>query len=62
MVNPGAVGQPRDGDPRAAYAIVDTAAKHVELIRLEYPIEKAQAKVIEAGLPSVLAKRLSVGR
>jgi predicted phosphodiesterase len=62
MVNPGAVGQPRDGDPRAAYAIVDATSKHVDLFRLEYPIEAAQAKVIEAGLPPVLAKRLSVGR
>jgi predicted phosphodiesterase len=62
MVNPGAVGQPRDGDPRAAYAIVDVAARHVELFRLDYPIEVAQAKVVEAGLPPMLAKRLAVGR
>lgn len=62
LVNPGAVGQPRDGDPRAAYAIVDVEQKRVELVRLEYPIEAAQAKVVEAGLPPVLAKRLAVGR
>ena len=62
LVNPGAVGQPRDGDPRTAYAIVDAAAKHVDLYRLDYPIERAQAKVIGAGLPPMLAKRLSVGR
>jgi diadenosine tetraphosphatase ApaH/serine/threonine PP2A family protein phosphatase len=61
-VNPGAVGQPRDGDARAAYAIVDVEGKRVELVRLEYPIEAAQAKVVEAGLPPVLAKRLAVGR
>jgi diadenosine tetraphosphatase ApaH/serine/threonine PP2A family protein phosphatase len=62
LVNPGSVGQPRDGDPRAAYAIVDTTAKRVELYRLRYPIADAQAKVIKAGLPEVLAQRLAVGR
>jgi diadenosine tetraphosphatase ApaH/serine/threonine PP2A family protein phosphatase len=62
LVNPGAVGQPRDGDARAAYAIVDVEKRAVELYRVDYPIEKAQVKIIEAGLPPVLAKRLSVGR
>jgi len=62
LVNPGSVGQPRDGDPRAAYAIVDVAARSVELIRLDYPVQQAQAKVIKAGLPEVLAQRLAVGR
>jgi diadenosine tetraphosphatase ApaH/serine/threonine PP2A family protein phosphatase len=62
LVNPGSVGQPRDGDPRAAYAIVDTQERHVELIRLKYPIDKAQAKMIKVGLPQVLAQRLAVGR
>ncbi len=62
LVNPGSVGQPRDGDPRAAYAIVDTNQRCVELFRLAYPIEQAQAKVINAGLPEVLAQRLAVGR
>jgi predicted phosphodiesterase len=62
LVNPGSVGQPRDGDPRAAYAIVDTTQREVELYRLKYPIEEAQAKVIKAGLPEVLAQRLALGR
>jgi diadenosine tetraphosphatase ApaH/serine/threonine PP2A family protein phosphatase len=62
LVNPGAVGQPRDSDPRAAYAIVDTDGRHVEMIRLPYRVEEAQAKVIRAGLPEVLAQRLAVGR
>jgi len=62
LVNPGSVGQPRDGDARAAYAIVDTATRRVELFRVAYPIERAQAKVLEAGLPEVLAARLAVGR
>ena len=62
LVNPGSVGQPRDGDPRAAYAIVDTRRRCVELLRLTYPVEGAQDKVIRAGLPEVLAQRLAVGR
>ena len=62
LVNPGSVGQPRDGDPRAAYAIVDTSRHCVELLRLAYPVEQAQAKVIKAGLPEVLAQRLAMGR
>jgi diadenosine tetraphosphatase ApaH/serine/threonine PP2A family protein phosphatase len=62
LVNPGAVGQPRDNDPRAAYAIADTKAKCVELYRLRYPVEVTQAKIIDAGLPEVLAQRLGVGR
>jgi diadenosine tetraphosphatase ApaH/serine/threonine PP2A family protein phosphatase len=62
LVNPGSVGQPRDGDPRAAYAIVDTVHRLVELIRLRYSIEDAQSKVIRAGLPEVLAQRLAIGR
>jgi diadenosine tetraphosphatase ApaH/serine/threonine PP2A family protein phosphatase len=62
MLNPGSVGQPRDGDPRAAYAIVDTVTMTADLIRVGYPIETTQAKVIKAGLPDVLAQRLAVGR
>jgi diadenosine tetraphosphatase ApaH/serine/threonine PP2A family protein phosphatase len=62
LVNPGSVGQPRDGDPRAAYAIVDTNDRRVELFRTKYPVEAAQAKIIDAGLPEVLAQRLAVGR
>jgi predicted phosphodiesterase len=62
LVNPGSVGQPRDGDPRAAYAIVDATARHVELFRLMYPVEVTQRKIIDAGLPEVLARRLAAGR
>ena len=62
LLNPGAVGQPRDGDPRAAYAIADTMARRVDLFRVSYPIESTQAKIMDAGLPEVLAQRLSVGR
>jgi len=62
LVNPGSVGQPRDGDPRAAYAIVDTQTKYVEMYRLPYPVEETQSKIIRAGLPEVLAQRLGFGR
>ena len=62
LINPGSVGQPRDGDPRAAYAIVDTKQRRVELYRLKYPVEETQAKIIKAGLPEVLAQRLALGR
>jgi diadenosine tetraphosphatase ApaH/serine/threonine PP2A family protein phosphatase len=62
LINPGSVGQPRDGDPRAAYAIVDTKAQRVELFRVKYAVEETQAKIIKAGLPEVLAQRLAVGR
>ena len=62
LLNPGAVGQPRDGDPRAAYAIVDVERRQVELCRVRYPVEQAQATIMEAGLPEVLAARLAVGR
>ena len=62
LINPGSVGQPRDGDPRAAYAIVDTTERRVELLRAPFNVEEAQAKVVRAGLPEVLAQRLAVGR
>jgi len=62
LVNPGSVGQPRDGDPRAGFAIVDAAAKELTLYRVEYPIAKAQARILEEGLPDVLATRLALGR
>jgi predicted phosphodiesterase len=62
LVNPGSIGQPRDGDPRAAYAIADTTSRRVELFRLKYAVEDTQEKILKAGLPEVLAQRLSVGR
>jgi diadenosine tetraphosphatase ApaH/serine/threonine PP2A family protein phosphatase len=62
LINPGSVGQPRDGDARAAYAIADTATSTVELYRVDYPFDQTQAKVMKAGLPGVLAQRLAVGR
>ncbi len=61
MVNPGSVGQPRDGDPRAAYAIYDSDRKIVSLRRVAYPVEKTAAEIRAAGLPEVLAFRLFQG-
>ncbi len=58
VVNVGSVGQPRDADPRACYAIYDDEAQTVELRRVAYDIEAARRKIIEAGLPKVLAHRL----
>lgn len=62
LVNCGAVGQPRDADPRAAYGVVDTDAKSLTVLRVEYDMALAQAKILAAGLPEVLAHRLAIGR
>lgn len=62
LINPGSVGQPRDGDPRAAYAIFDVDARRVEMLRVAYDIEATQQKMYGAGLPEALARRLSAGR
>jgi len=62
LVNPGSVGQPRDADPRAAYAIVDVDSRRLEMYRVEYPIAETQAKMAAAGLPDPLIRRLSMGR
>lgn len=59
FINVGSAGQPRDGDWRAAYVIYDMEEQTVELRRLHYDIEKAQKKIIEAGLPPRLAERLA---
>jgi predicted phosphodiesterase len=61
LVNVGAVGQPRDGDPRAAYGIVDTGANVIEFRRVEYDIKTAQERILAAGLPERLATRLDRG-
>jgi diadenosine tetraphosphatase ApaH/serine/threonine PP2A family protein phosphatase len=62
LVNCGAVGQPRDGDPRAAYALLDTTARTLTILRVPYDVKAAQNKIIAAGLPEVLAHRLALGR
>ena len=62
VVNPGSVGQPRDGSPLAAYAILDEAAATVEFRRVAYDIVAAQEKIYDAMLPPLLAERLAIGR
>ena len=62
FVNVGAVGQPRDNNPKAAYVIYDVDAGTIELRRVEYDIAAAQAKIREAGLPERLAERLEFGK
>jgi len=62
FVNVGSVGQPRDGNPKTSYAIYDTVTRTVNLRRLDYDIAKAQAKIIDAGLPKRLAERLAQGK
>jgi predicted phosphodiesterase len=62
VINPGGVGQPRDSDPRAAYAIYDTKSETVTLHRLEYDIAATQRLMEEEGLPRWLIQRLALGR
>jgi len=62
FVNVGAVGQPRDGNPKAGYVVYDLNDGTIELRRLDYDIPKAQKKIMEAGLPQRLADRLSLGK
>jgi len=62
LINPGAVGQPRDGDPRAAFGYFDTSTQSVELRRVPYDVARAQQRIRAAGLPDVLARRLGLGR
>ncbi|HEV2283424.1 MAG TPA: metallophosphoesterase family protein [bacterium] len=61
IVNAGSVGQPRDGDPRAAYLIFDDEAAAVTLHRVDYPIAATQAKMAARGLPPLLSRRLAAG-
>jgi predicted phosphodiesterase len=62
LINPGSVGQPRDADPRAAYALYNPEDKFVTYRRIPYDITTAQEKIHNAELPDVLADRLTVGR
>ena len=61
LMNVGSVGQPRDEDPRAAYGLVDTDLEIASIRRVHYDIEGVQKKILAAGLPEVLANRLSLG-
>lgn len=62
FLNPGSVGQPRDGDPAASYMILDTTDNRATWQRVAYDVEAAQAAILAAGLPPRLARRLSFGR
>ncbi len=62
FINAGSVGQPRDGDPRAAYLTFDLVSNEIELHRVPYDFRITQQKILEAGLPNRVAARLAVGR
>jgi predicted phosphodiesterase len=62
LLNPGSVGQSRDGDPRAAYLVLDLDARRASFHRVAYDIERTQAEMRAAGLPEQLSERLSIGQ
>lgn len=62
IINVGSVGQPRDGNPYASYCIYDTEEKEIQIKRINYDIQTARRKIIEAGLPRFLGDRLVMGR
>ena len=62
LLNPGSVGQPRDGDPRAAWLMMDLDAERASFRRQEYPVEQTQAEILARGLPAMLATRLAAGQ
>jgi diadenosine tetraphosphatase ApaH/serine/threonine PP2A family protein phosphatase len=62
LINVGSIGQPRDGDRRAAYVLFDPEARRIIARRVSYDIETASRKILEAGLPEILARRLSLGQ
>jgi predicted phosphodiesterase len=62
LINPGSIGQPRDGNPLASFAMYDSEARAVTIYRIPYRVEQAQRKILAAGLPRPLADRLALGR
>ena len=62
FINVGSVGQPRDGDPRASYAIYSPSERMVRFRRVEYDIAAAQERILAAGLPARLSERLALGQ
>ncbi|SMB88468.1 metallophosphoesterase family protein [Deinococcus hopiensis] len=62
ILNPGSVGQPRDGNPNASYGIYDSARGLFEVFRVPYNVERTQEAILAAGLPPVLATRLAIGK
>jgi diadenosine tetraphosphatase ApaH/serine/threonine PP2A family protein phosphatase len=61
VINPGSIGQPRDGDPRSCFGILDTTEWTFTIVRSDYDVDTAATKIIRAGLPPVLAERLHFG-
>jgi len=62
IINIGSVGQPRDGNPKSSFAVYNSESNVLEIKRVSYDIKKAQKKIIDAGLPQILAERLSIGK
>ncbi len=62
VINTGSIGQPRDNDPRASFAVYDDESSAVEIKRVAYDVETAKKKILRSGLPGFLASRLSEGR
>ncbi len=61
LINPGSVGQPRDRNPKTSFVILDTDKRTVQFFRVEYDVLKTQASILKAGLPEILASRLTYG-
>ena len=61
VLNPGSVGQPRDGDPRASFVLFDQDQAQVTWLRVPYSVERARQRILSAGLPGLLAERLAAG-
>lgn len=61
LINPGSVGQPRDRNPHSSFVILDTDKHTVQFFRVEYDVEKTQTSILKAGLPEILATRLTYG-
>lgn len=61
LINPGSIGQPRDGNPLSSFLIYDSKRRIITIHRVPYDISTAQSKILEAGLPQMLASRLSSG-
>lgn len=61
LINPGSVGQPRDRNPHSSFILLDTDKRTVQFFRVEYDVEKTQTSILKAGLPEILATRLTYG-
>jgi diadenosine tetraphosphatase ApaH/serine/threonine PP2A family protein phosphatase len=62
LINPGSVGQPRDGDWRAGFALFDSSHQHITFYRIPYDIQSTRRRILDAALPERLATRLAIGR